>query len=88
MKNNMKVNCCSETLRQPTSAAEQVCLYKEFTLQATLNHSGTLQSGNYQTYIKDEDNSGWLKCNDLSVIATPFNDLSSTSSYVLFYVAT
>ena len=36
MKNNMRVNCCSETLRLPISADEQVCLYKEFTLKATL----------------------------------------------------
>ena len=88
IKNNMRVNCCSETLRLPISADEQVCLYKEFTLKATINHSGTLQAGHYWAHIKDEDNRGWLKCNDTSVIATPFSGLSNTSSYVLFYVAT
>ena len=41
-KNNMRVNCCSETLRLPISADEQVCLYKEFTLKVTINHSETL----------------------------------------------
>ena len=87
IKNNMKVNFCSETLRLPISADEQVCLYKEFTLKATINHSGTLQAGRYWAHIKDEDNRGWLKCNDNSVIATPFSGLSNTSSYVLFYVA-
>ena len=61
---------------------------KEFTLKATINHSGTLQAGHYWAHIKDEDNRGWLKCNDTSVIATPFSGLSNTSSYVLFYVAT
>ena len=87
IKNNMKVNCCSETLRLPISADEQVCLYKEFTLKATINHSGTLQVGHYWAHIKDEDNCGWLKCSDTSVIATPFSGLSNTSLHVLFYVA-
>ena len=40
IKNN-RVNCCSEKLRLPISADKQVCLYKEFTLKATINHSRT-----------------------------------------------
>ena len=32
IKNNMRVKCCSETLRLPISADEQVCLYQAFTL--------------------------------------------------------
>ena len=87
IKNNMRVNCCSETLRLPISADEQVCLYKEFTLKATINHSGTLQGGHYWAHIKNEDHCGWVKCNDTSVIATSFIGLRNTSSYVLFYVA-
>ena len=86
MKNNMRVNCCSETLRLPISADEQVCLCKEFTLKATINGFRTLQAGHYRAHIKDEDNHGWLKCNDTSVIATSFSCFSNTSSYVLFYV--
>ena len=82
IKNNMRVSCCSETLRLPILADEQVCLYKEFTLKATINHSGTLQAGHYWVHIKDEDKRGWLNCNDTSVIATPFSGLSNTSSYV------
>ena len=65
-----------------------MCLYKEFTLKATINHSRTLQAGHYWYHINDEDNSGWLKCNDTSVIATPFSGLSNTSSYVFLYIAT
>ena len=60
IKNNMRVNCCSETLRLPISAAEQVCLYKEFTLKATINYSRILQAGHYWAHIKDEDNWLWL----------------------------
>ena len=88
IKDNMRVNCCSETLRLPISADEQVCLFKEFNLKATINHSGTLQAGHYWAHIKDGDNRGWLKCNDTSVTATPFNGWSNTSSYVFFYAAT
>ena len=87
IKNDMRVNCCSETLRLLISADEQVCLFKEFTLKATINHSGTLQAGHYWAHIKDEDNRGWLKCNDASVITTPFSSLGNTS-YVFFYAAT
>ena len=88
IKNNTRVNCCSETLRLPILADEQVCLFKEFNSKATINHSGTLQAGHYWAHIKDEDNRGWLKCNDTSVIASPFSGLSNTSSYVFFYAAT
>ena len=70
------------------SADEQVCLYKEFTLKATINHSVTMQAGHSWAHIKDEDNSGWLKYNGTSVIGTPCSGLSSTFSYVFFYVAT
>ena len=86
IKNNLTVNC-SETLKLPISADQQVCLFKEFNLKATINHSGTLQAGHYWAHIKDKDNRGWLKCNDTSVIATPFCGLSNTSSYVFFFVA-
>ena len=88
IKYNMRVNFGSETLRLPLSADKQVCLFKEFNLKNTINNSGTLQTGHYWTHIKDEDNRGQLKCNDTSVIATPFNVLSNTSSYVFFYTAT
>ena len=86
IKNNMRVNCCSETLRLLISAAEQACLYKEFTLKATINHSGTLQAGHYWAHVKDEDNSGWLKCNDTSVIATPSSGLSKFLCSNLFFL--
>ena len=85
IKSNMRVKCCSETLRLPIAADEQVCLYKEFTLKATNKDSGTMQAGHYWAHIKNEDNSGWLKCNNTSVIATPVSGLSSTSSYVFFF---
>ena len=88
IKNNMRVNWCSETLRLPFSADGQVCLFKEFNLKATINHSGNLQASHYWVHIKEEDNCGWLKCNDTSVIATPFSVLSNSSSYVFFYAAT
>ena len=59
-------------LRLPISGDEQVCLFKEFTLKETINHSGTLQAGHYWAHIKDEDNHDLLKCNDTSVIAKTY----------------
>ena len=87
IKNNMRVNCCSETLRLAILADKQVCLCKEFTLKATISHSGTPQVDHNWAHIKDEHNSGWLKCNDTAIIAAPFSGLSNTSSRVFFYVA-
>ena len=84
----MRVNCCSETLKLPISADEKMCLFKEFNLKATINHSRTLQPGHYWAHVKVEDNRGWLKCSDTSVIARHFRGLSNTSSYVFFYAAT
>ena len=42
---------------------EQVCLFQEFNLKVTINHSGTLPAGRYWAHIKDEDNHGSLKYN-------------------------
>ena len=47
----------------PRNTDEQVCLFEEFILKATIDHSGTLQAGHYWAYIKDEGNHGWLKYN-------------------------
>ena len=47
----------------PRNTDEQVCLFEEFNLKATIDHSGTLQGGHYWAYIKDEGNHGWLKYN-------------------------
>ena len=87
IKNTMRVNCCSENwgyLFQLTNKS----VYKKFPLKATINHSWTLQADYYWAHKKDEDNSGWLKCHDTSVIATPFSGLSNASSYVFVLVAT
>ena len=64
IKDKMRVNCCSETMRLPISADKQVCLFKEFNLKATTSDSGTLQASHYWAHIKDENNRGWLKYND------------------------
>ena len=83
IKNKLRAKC-SEILKLPISSDDQVCLFKEFNLKATINHSGTLQAGHYLVQIKDKDNHGRLKYNDTSVIATPFSGLSNTL-YVFFF---
>ena len=85
IKYNMRVNFSSETVRLPISAERQVCLFTEFNLKATINNSGTLEAGHYWAHIKDEDNRGWLKCNDTSVTATSLSILSNTSSGFLLH---
>ena len=47
IKNNMRVNYCSETPRLSISVDDQVCLFKEFNLKANINQTRTLQAGHY-----------------------------------------
>ena len=67
IKNTTRVNCGSETMRLSISGDRQVCLFKRFNLKTTRNHFETLQTGRYWVHISDEDNCGWLECNDRSV---------------------
>ena len=86
IKNNKSINCCSETLRLPISADEQVCLYKEFTLNAIINLSRTLQAGHYWAHIKNEDNRLYILSLGLTSLhitpVQPKNQLSPLSFYL------
>ena len=61
IKNNMRVNYCSEILGLPLSAGKQVCAFKELNLKATINHAGTMQATHSWAHIKHEGNRDWLK---------------------------
>ena len=64
---------------------DNVSFSKEFSLVATINHSGSLNSGHYWAFIKDNISKSWFKC-DRSVLKVKPSTLNNTTSYVLFYV--
>ena len=54
-----------------------------YELYAVINHSGTLNSGHYTTYLK-EDNV-WYLCNDHLISVVSEVDVVTENAYMLFY---
>ena len=85
IKDNRKVKCSSDPLKIPVSCENTVSFSASFSLQATINHSGTLQVGHYWSFKRDKHANKWLKCNDTSVTPVQQKSLTNETSYVLFY---
>ena len=65
---------------------DDVSFSKEFSLVATINHSGSLNAGHYWAFIKDNISKSWFKFDDRSILKVKPSTLNNTTSYVLFYV--
>ena len=72
----IKVKYSSDPLKIPVSCENTVSFLAPFSLQATINHFGTLQERHYWSFKSDKHASKWLKCNDKS--ATPVQQKSLT----------
>ena len=86
-KDNRHVQCLpinNHHLKVPITTSDEVSIAKEYSLVATVNHSGTLNAGHYWAFVKDGDR--WLECNDRSVIKVKSSALNNSSCYILFYV--
>ena len=86
-KDNRHVQCLpinNHHLKVPITTSDEVSIAKEYSLVATVNHSGTLNAGHYWAFVKDGDR--WLECNDRSVIKVNSSALNNSSCYILFYV--
>ena len=70
----------------PLKLDDNVSFSKEFSLVATINHSGSLNAGHYWAIIKDNISKSWFKCDDRSILKVKPSTLNNTTSYVLFYV--
>ena len=68
----------------PITEEDEVSLTNNYSLIATINHSGILIRG-HQAFIKDLQSSSWHSCNKL-VFNIEENSLNNASSYILFYV--
>ena len=69
----------------PITIEEEVSFTNRYSLVATINHSGTLNRGNYWAFIKDLHSFTWYSCNDKSVFNVEENYENNTTSYILFY---
>ena len=63
----------------------EVSFWKNYSLVATINHSGSLNSGYYWTTIKDVTTNQWFSCNDKVVFKVKADNLNN-KTYVLFFV--
>ena len=85
IKDNRKAKCSSDPLKIPVSSENTVSFSASFSLQATINHSGTLQAGHYWSFKRDKHANKWLKCNDTSVTPVQQKSLTNKTLYVLFH---
>ena len=74
-------------LTVPLKLDDNVSFSKEFSLVATINHSGSLNAGHYWAFIKDNIYKSWFRCDDHSILKVKPSTLNNTTSYVLFYVS-
>ena len=87
IKNTDFVECLPETthvLRVPIQTGDSILFTNQYSLIATINHSGTLQAGHYWAFIKDHSTNNWLKRNHRTVLKVKqaTHTLNNTS-YVL-----
>ena len=71
-------------LTVPLKLDDDVSFSKEFSLVATINHSGSLNACHYWAFIKDNISKSWFKCDDRSILKVKPSTLNNTISYVLF----
>ena len=86
LKDTKLVNClpCGDVQLKVPIMQNDIVSLKHYSLVATINHSGSLNSGHYWAFIKE--NNIWFECNDRSVLQVQPPALNNTSCYVLFFV--
>ena len=71
----------NEDLTLPITIEDEVSFTNEYSLIATINHSGTLSRGHYWAFIKDLHSSSWYSCNDKSVFNVEENSVNNTAFF-------
>ena len=69
----------------PISVEGEVSFVKNFSLIATINHSGRLENGHYWAYTRHDNI--WYECNDTSVVKVQPNKINNTTSYILIFAS-
>ena len=84
-KDTRIVSCYPDVLKIPVHADDNITLNQQYSLVATINHSGNLQSGHYWANIKPHSSHEWLSCNDNRVAPINAESVNKATSYVLFF---
>ena len=84
IKDNQFFKSLPEDLRIRITDNNKVSFLSNYSLVATINHSGNLNNGHYWAIIKDVATNQRFSCNDKVVFEIKTADLKT--SYVLFFV--
>ena len=84
-KDNRIVSCYPDVLKIPVHADDNITLNQHYSLVATIDHFGNLQSGHYWANIKPHSAHEWLSCNDNRVAPINVESVNNATSYVLFF---
>ena len=84
-KDQQLFNCSPESeLNVPITVEDETSSSSKYSLMASIDHSGTLDQGNYWTVIKDLNSGGWLSCNDKVVLTVPQHSVNNSTLYTFF----
>ena len=97
-KINSKVSCVPDSLEIPVYDRDEtignislaincdsVYFSAKYSLCATINHSGSLSSGHYWSYVRDRKSNQWYSCDDEIVSPVIATKLNNCSNYIFFY---
>ena len=83
-KDNRIVSCYPDVLKKPVHADDKMTLNQKYSLVATINNSGNLQSRHYWANIKPHSSHEW-SCNDNRMAPINVESVNNATSYVLFF---
>ena len=72
--------------RSKSLTATKFLFFNNYSLVATINHSGSLNNGHYWVIVKDNTIIQWFSCNNKVVFQIKADDLSKKISHVLFFL--
>ena len=78
-------NESNKDLTVPITIEDKISFTSKYFLNATINHSGTLNRSNYWAFIKNLHFSSRYSCNDNSVFNAEENSVNNTTSLILLY---
>ncbi|MGY8822248.1 MAG: reverse transcriptase domain-containing protein [Pseudomonadales bacterium] len=74
---------CQDNISLCSKVDESITFNHQYSLAATINHSGTLESGHYTSYVLKSGK--WFHCNDRNTTLIEPQSINMTNTYVLFY---
>jgi len=74
---------CQNILNLSSKVDEAITFNYSYSFSATINHSGTLNSGHYTSYVVKYGK--WFHCNDRETTLIEPQSINMTNMYVLFY---